>query len=204
MVRRNNLCSSVRSVGDKNNHPWGKKWFIRGEGYYRPPLSPPEEGRTGLSVSWESLCVVCPYLECPLEVLLIVFLYNYVVNILCIKTGDGYDFYSMLKQAEIEVQSTSNRKLPNFYEKVTDFLLESYRISKWWQNHVLTEACRCCYKYLVLTCRTMWLFIQIHCLFMHLSHFRYRSRWAFQTPCRQDGNNSLFISCFCLLLLFAK
>ena len=59
--------------------------------------------------------LVCPYLECPLEVLLIVFLYNYVVNILCIKTGDGYDFYCMLKQAEIEVQSTSNRKLPNFY-----------------------------------------------------------------------------------------
>ena len=39
---RKNLCSSVRSVGDKNNHPWGKKWFIRGEGYYRPPLSPPK------------------------------------------------------------------------------------------------------------------------------------------------------------------
>ena len=76
------------------------------------------------------MCVVCPYLECPLEVLLIVFLYNYAMNILCIKSGDGYDFYSMLKQAEIDVQSTSNRKLPNFYEKVTDFLLESYRISK--------------------------------------------------------------------------
>ena len=42
-------------------------------------------------------------------------LYNYAMNILCIKTGDGYDFYSMLKQAEIDVQSTSNRKLPNFY-----------------------------------------------------------------------------------------
>ena len=52
------------------------------------------------------------------------------MNILCIKTGDGYDFYSMLKQAEIDVQLTSNRKLPNFYEKVTDFLLESYLISK--------------------------------------------------------------------------
>ena len=90
------------------------------------------------------------------------------MNILCIKTGDGYDFYCMLKQAEIEVQSTSNRKLPNFYEKVTDFLLESYRISKWWQNHAFTEARRCCYKYLILTCRTVWIFIQIHCLFMHL------------------------------------
>ena len=60
----------------------------------------------------------------------IVYLCNYTMNILCIKTGDGYGFYSMLKQAEIDVQSTSNRKLPNFYEKVTDFLLESYRISK--------------------------------------------------------------------------
>ena len=60
----------------------------------------------------------------------IVFLYNYAVNILCIKSGDGYGFYCMLKQAEIDVQSTSNRKLPNFYEKVTDFLWESYRISK--------------------------------------------------------------------------
>ena len=62
--------------------------------------------------------------------LLIVFLYNYAVNILCIKTGDGYGFYCLLKQVEIDVQSTSNRKLPNFYEKVTDFLWESYRISK--------------------------------------------------------------------------
>ena len=60
----------------------------------------------------------------------IVFLYNYAVNILCIKSGDGYGFYCMLKQAEIDVQSTSNRKLPNFYEKVTDFIWESYRISK--------------------------------------------------------------------------
>ena len=60
----------------------------------------------------------------------IVFLYNYAVNILCIKTGDGCGFYCMLKQAEIDVQLTSNRKLTNFYEKVTDFLLESYRISK--------------------------------------------------------------------------
>ena len=34
----------------------------------------------------------------------IVFLYNYAVNILCIKTGDGYGFYCMLKQAEIDVQ----------------------------------------------------------------------------------------------------
>ena len=61
--------------------------------------------------------------------LLIVFLYNYAVNILCIKTGDGYGFYCLLKQVEIDVQSTSNRKLPNFYEKVTDFLLESYLLS---------------------------------------------------------------------------
>ena len=67
-----------------------------------------------------------------------VFLYNYAVNILCIKTGDEYGFYCMLTQPEIDVQSTSNRKLPNFYEKVTDFLSESYRISKWWQNSVLT------------------------------------------------------------------
>ena len=121
---------------------------------------PSKVGRTGLSASWESLCVVCPYLECPLEVLLIVFLYNYAMNILCIKTGDGYNFYCMLKQAETDVQSTSNRKLPNFYEKVTDFLLESYRISKWWQNHVLAEAWGSCHKWRILTCWTIWLFIQ--------------------------------------------
>ena len=60
----------------------------------------------------------------------IVFLYNYTVYVLYEKSGDGYVFYCMSKQAEIDVQSTSNRKLPNFYEKVTDFLLESYRISK--------------------------------------------------------------------------
>ena len=73
MVRRKNLCSSVRSVGDKNNHLWGKKWFIRGEGYYRPLYLPlkirlserrrslfvlpsvrilSKAGRTGLSASW--------------------------------------------------------------------------------------------------------------------------------------------------------
>ena len=74
----------------------------------------------------------------------------------------------MLKQAEIDVQSTSNRKLPNFYEKVTDFLLESYRISKWWQNHAFTETCRICHIWRILTCWTIWLFIRIRCMFMHL------------------------------------
>ena len=156
-------------MGDKNNHLWGKKWFIRGEGYYRPPLSPPKAGRTGLSASWESLCVVCPYLECPLEVLLIVFLYNYTVNILCIKTGDGCGFYCMLKQAEIDVQSTSNRKLPNFYEKVTDFLLESYRISKWWQNPMSVEVWRDCQNRTIQTCLTNRLFIRLDWLFMQKS-----------------------------------
>ena len=57
-----------------------------------------------------------------------------------IKEGDGYRFGCLLKQPEIDVQSTSNRKLPNFYEKVTDFLLESYRISKLRQNTMLIEA----------------------------------------------------------------
>ena len=38
------------------------------------------------------------------------------------KTGEEYGFYCMSKQAEIDVQSTSNRKLPNFYWKVTEFL----------------------------------------------------------------------------------
>ena len=99
--------------------------------------------------------------------LLIVFLCNYAVNILCIKTGDGYGFYCMLTQPEIDVQSTSNRKLPNFYEKVTDFLWESYRISKWWQNSVLTEAWRDCHNQRVLTYYTNWIFIQIMRLFMH-------------------------------------
>ena len=60
----------------------------------------------------------------------IVFLYNYDMHIWDIKEGDGYRFGWLLKQHEIDVQSTSNRKLPNFYEKVTDFLWESYRISK--------------------------------------------------------------------------
>ena len=72
----------------------------------------------------------------------IVFLYNYAVNILCIKIWDGHGFHCLLRQLEMEIQLTSNRKLPNFYEKVTDFLWESYRISKWWQNSILTEAWR--------------------------------------------------------------
>ena len=46
-----------------------------------------------------------------------------------IKEGDIHRFRCLLKQLEIDVQLTSNRKLPNFYEKVTDFLWESYRIS---------------------------------------------------------------------------
>ena len=96
-----------------------------------------------------------------------VFLYNYAVHLLYGKLWDGYDFYCMLKQAEIDVQSTSNRKLPNFYEKVTDFLWESYRISKWWQNSVLTEAWRDCHNQRVLTYYTNWIFIQTMRLFMH-------------------------------------
>ena len=41
-------------------------------------------------------------------------------------------------------------------------------ISKWRQNHVLAEACRICHKWRILSCRTIWLFIQMCCLFMHL------------------------------------
>ena len=37
-------------------------------------------------------------------------------------------------------QETSHRKLPNFYEKVTDFLLESYRISKTRQNQPVNKG----------------------------------------------------------------
>ena len=96
----------------------------------------------------------------------IVFLYNYTVYILYEKSGDGYVFYCISKQAEIDVQSTSNRKLPNFYEKVTDFLLESYRISKWWQNHVFTETCCICHKWRILAYWMMRLFMQMDWLFM--------------------------------------
>ena len=95
-----------------------------------------------------------------------VFLYSYAVNILCIKAGDWHGFHCMLKQAEIDVQSTSNRKLPNFYEKVTDFLLGSYRISKWWQNHAFTEAWGNWCNQRVLMYYTDWLFIQAVCMFM--------------------------------------
>ena len=108
---------------------------------YRPPLSPPknpikrEKKKLAYSSEREELIQsgenqFVRILRVLLNGLLIVFLYNYAVNILCIKTGDGYGFYCLLKQPEIDVQSTSNRKLPNFYEKVTDFLWESYRISK--------------------------------------------------------------------------
>ena len=61
----------------------------------------------------------------------IVFLYNYAVNILCIKSGDGYVFYCMSKQAEkmsnqLQIGSyrISMRKLRTFYWKVTEFLKE--------------------------------------------------------------------------------
>ena len=36
--------------------------------------------------------------------------------------GDGYRFRCLLKQPEIDVQLTSNRKLRTFYGKVTEFL----------------------------------------------------------------------------------
>ena len=121
---------------------------------------------------------VCPHLECPVggcntwknskrRMCNIVFLYNCAVHLLYGKSWDGYRFWCLLKQPEIDVQSTSNRKLPNFYEKVTDFLWESYRISKWWQNSVLTEAWRDCHNQRVLTYYTNWIFIQTMRLFMH-------------------------------------
>ena len=47
-----------------------------------------------------------------------------------IKEGDRHRFRCLLKQSETDVQSTSNRKLPNFYEKVTDFLMNSYLIGE--------------------------------------------------------------------------
>ena len=96
------------------------------------------------------------------------------MNILCIKSWDGYGFYCMLKQAEIDVQLTSNRKLPNFYEKVTDFLLESYRISKWWQNHVFTETCCICHKWRILTYWMMRLFMQMDWIFMQKTDWTHR------------------------------
>ena len=121
---------------------------------------------------------VCPHLECSVggcniwknskrRMYNIVFLYNYAVHLLYGKSWDGYGFYCLLKQVEIDVQSTSNRKLPNFYEKVTDFLSESYRISKWWQNSVLTEAWRDCHNQRVLTYYINWIFIQDMRSFMH-------------------------------------
>ena len=115
----------MESVRDKNNHPWENKIIIRGEGYYRPPLSPPKAGRTSLSASWESLCVVCPHFKSLVEgsanCIFIQLRREYPMH----KKGNGYGFYCMLKQAEIDVQLTSNRKLPNFYEKVTDLSYES-------------------------------------------------------------------------------
>ena len=47
----------------------------------------------------------------------------------------------MLKQAEIEVQSTSNRKLPNFYEKVTDFLMNSYSLNSYLIGECIDHTC---------------------------------------------------------------
>ena len=119
----------------------------------------------------------CPHLECPVggcntwknskrRMYNIVFLCNYAVHLLYGKSWDGYGFYCLMTQPEIDVQSTSNRKLPNFYEKVTDFLWESYRISKWWQNHVFTETFRICHKWRILTRWTMRLFMQTDWLFM--------------------------------------
>ena len=113
----------------------------------------------------------------------IVFLYNYDMHVWDIKEGDGYRFGGLLKQAEIDVQSTSNRKLPNFYEKVTDFLWESYRISKWWQNHVFTGAWRDCHNRTIQTCGTSRLFIQPNWLFMQKrvwvwhAYIKHRTFW---------------------------
>ena len=47
--------------------------------------------------------------------LLIVFLYNYAVNILCIKTEDGYGFYCMLLQQASKSMSISLFYAPNMH-----------------------------------------------------------------------------------------
>ena len=102
--------------------------------------------------------------------------------------GDGYRFRCLLKQPEIDVQSTSNRKLPNFYEKVTDFLWKSYRISKWRQNSMLTEAWRDCHNRTIQTCETKRLFIQQDRLFMQkrvmmwYAYIKHWTSWFRQKP----------------------
>ena len=121
--------------------------------------------------------------------------------------GDGYRFRCLLKQPEIDVQSTSNRKLPNFYEKVTDFLLESYRISKWWQNPMSVEVWRDCQNRTIQTCLTNRLFMQSDWLFMQKSVRMWyepcqdikwnidRSHWLQAFPCIYGGQQFVCIRC---------
>ena len=147
MVRRKNLCSSVPSVGDKNNHPWGKKWFIRGEGYYRPPLSPPEAGRTGLSASWEFYWKFCrlyfytitPYISC---------MKNHEMDIIFIACWSKQK--QMSNQLQIESYRISMRKLRTFNWKVTEFLNDDkitclQRSAAFAINGVFWRAERCGY-----------------------------------------------------------
>ena len=146
----------------------------------------------------------------------IVFLYNLSIHIWCIKMGDGYGFWCLLKQPEIDVQSTSNRKLPNFYEKVTDFLLESYRISKWWQNPMSVEVWRDCQNRTIQTCLTNRLFMQSDWLFMQKSVRMWyepcqdikwnidRSRWLQAFPCIYCGQQFVGIRCKDVLHLWER
>ena len=113
MVRRKNLCSSVRSVGDINNHLWGRNDLSVGKDITDPLYLPLKRGGLvcphlessrklykSLSInlfSKQSNCL-SPFrgdgrgvrnedqfvriLRVLLEVLLIVFLYNYAVHLL--------------------------------------------------------------------------------------------------------------------------
>ena len=61
--------------------------------------------------------------------------------------------------------------------------IESYRISKWWQNHVFTEAWRDCHNRTIQACGTDRLFIQPNWLFMHKpvrmwhAYIKHRTFW---------------------------
>ena len=99
----------MESVGDKINYPWEDIT----DPLYLPPKNPIKREKKKLVCSSEREDFIksgedqfVRILRVLLNGLLIVFLYNYAVNILCIKTGDGYGFYCLLKQVEIDVSYT--------------------------------------------------------------------------------------------------
>ena len=154
-------------------YPWGR--------ILPPPLSPPEAGRTGLSASWESLCVVLSAFWESCWKFCQLYFYTITPYISCMKNQKMDMFFiacwskqkKMSNQLQIESYRISMRKLRTFYGKVTEFLNNDkitclQRPSAFAINGVFWRAERCGYlcrwiDYLCKSADTCRLQLFCHC-----------------------------------------